>query len=134
MHFNFTYLGVHVALSGNGAVALFEQSLLGVEYPNHILDVKFTDVNKPFVSMLLFADALDGKIHRDEILLGPMNLLDGYNASEIEHKIKYIQKIRKSKNVRVLNREIQKLADENGMQVNSVSCFDPQRSQHRIGD
>ncbi len=120
LNFNFTYLGVHVAVSGSGAKALFEQCLLGVEYPNHILDVKFPDENKPFVNMLLFADALGGKIHRDEILLGAMNLMDGYSEKEKDSKIKFIQEIRKTKNIDVLNDEIEKLADINEMKANSV--------------
>lgn len=120
LNFNFTYLGAHVALSGNGATALFEQCLLGIEYPNNILDVKFSDINKPFVNMLLFASELDGKINRDEILLGPMNLSDGYNATEIENSINYLKRIRNTKSLSTLNKEIQKLADANDMQVNSV--------------
>lgn len=120
LNFNFTYLGVHVAVSGSGAKSLFEQCLLGVEYPNHILDVKFPDENKPFVNMLLFAEALGGKIHRDEILLGAMNLMDGYSEEERTSKIAYLMEIRKTKDIDVLNNEIQKLADINEMQVNSV--------------
>lgn len=120
LNFNFTYLGIHVALSGSGAKALFEQCLLGVEYPNHILDVKFPDENKPFVNMLIFADSLDGKIHRDEILLGAMNLIDGYSEEEKTNKIKSIQEMRKTRNLDVLNDAIEKLADFNDMQANSV--------------
>ena len=97
LNFNFTYLGVHVALSGDGAKSLFEQCLLGIEYPNHILDVKFSDINKPFVNMLIFAKNLDGKIHRDEILLGPMNLTNGYSNGEVTKKIEYLKKVRTTK-------------------------------------
>ena len=50
LNFTFTYLGVHVALSGDGAKALFEQCLSGIEYPNHILGVKFNNKNKPLIS------------------------------------------------------------------------------------
>lgn len=120
LKFNFTYLGLHVALSGKGAKSLFEQCLLGIEYPNHILDVKFSDVNKPFVNMLIFAKNLEGKIHRDEILLGPMNLSDGYDTKEIKQKIDYLKKIRLTRSRDVLEEEIQKLSDANGMQKNSV--------------
>lgn len=120
LNFNFTYLGVHVAVSGSGAKALFEQCLLGVEYPNHVLDVKFSDENKPFVNMLLFADELGGKIHRDEILLGAMNLMDGYSEKEKASKIRLIQEIRKTKDIDVLNEAIEELAHINKMQANSV--------------
>lgn len=70
--------------------------------------------------MLIFAKNLDGKIHRDEILLGPMNLTNGYNSEEIEKKTEYLKKVRNSKSIDVLDDEIQKLADANGMQANSV--------------
>ena len=120
LNFNFTYLGVHVAVSGVGSKSLFEQCLLGVEYPNHVLNVKFKDVNKPFVNMLIFADSLDGKICRDEILLGPMNLKDGYSDVEIDSKIIFIQKLRETKKISALNEAIKELADENDMQPNSV--------------
>lgn len=120
LNFNFTYLGVHIALSGDGAKSLFEQCLLGIEYPNHILDVKFVDKNKPFVNMLIFADKLDGKINRDEIILSAMNLIDGYDEAEISEKTKYIETIRNSKDISILEREIQKIAAENEMQTNSV--------------
>lgn len=120
LNFNFTYLGLHVALSGNGAKFLFEQCLLGIEYPNHILDVKFPDINKPFVNMLIFAKKLDGKIHRDEILLGPMNLSNGYSYDELTKKIEYLKKVREIKKISVLDNEIKKLADLNGMQTVSV--------------
>lgn len=120
LNFNFTYLGIHVAMSGDGSKALFEQCLLGIEYPNHILDVKFSDVNKPFLNMLIFAKELDGKIHRDEILLGPMNLINGYDNDEIINKVIYLKKIRNTKDANVLENEIQKLADSNSMQKNSV--------------
>lgn len=120
LNFNFTYLGVHIAVSGSGSKSLFEQCLLGVEYPNHVLDVKFPDQNKPFVNILLFADELDGKIHRDEILLGAMNLLDGYSENEKAKRVSYLKKIRATKSIDVLNNEIEKLADLNNMQANSV--------------
>ncbi len=120
LNFKFTYLGVHVAVSGNGARLLFEQCLLGVEYPNHVLDVKFPDHNKPFVNILLFADRLNGKIHRDEILLSAMNLIDGYSKDEIESKLLFIKEIRATKSIDALNDALEDLACTNGMQVNSV--------------
>lgn len=120
LNFTFTYLGMHVAISGDASKALFEQCLLGVEYPNHILNVKFPDRNKPFVNILFFAEQLEGKLNRDEILLGPMNLLDGYSDSEKESKVSYLKKIRKTKDIEVLDNEIKKLADSNSMKVESV--------------
>lgn len=120
LNFKFTYLGIHVALSSAGSKALFEQCLLGVEYPNHILKVKFPDHNKPFVNILLFAEQLDGKIHRDEIILGPINLLDGYSDEEKSAKITYLKKLRNTKDINALNDAINQLAESKHMKDYSV--------------
>lgn len=120
LNFNFTYLGIHIATSGDGAISLFEQCLLGISYPNHILDVKFDDINKPFINMLIFAKSLNGKINRDEIILGPMNLSNGYSDEVLYNKIEYIKNIRSLGRIDILNNQIKMLADENGMQVVSV--------------
>ena len=57
--FKFTYLGYHVAYSNENQKDIFQQSLLGIEYPNQIINVKFTDINRPFYSILKFSDSLD---------------------------------------------------------------------------
>lgn len=120
LNFNFTFLGMHVALSDEGAKSLFKQCLLGIEYPNHILDVKFSDINKPFVSMLIIAYMLEGKIHRDEILLGPMNISNGYSKDEIDKKVEFIKSLRSTEKLENLNSAIIGLSKENSMQPNSV--------------
>ncbi|WP_369713024.1 hypothetical protein AB8B23_00790 [Leptotrichia sp. HSP-342] len=120
LKFSFTYLGMHIALSGKASKELFEQCLLGVIYPNQILNVKFDDTNKPFVSMLLFAESLDNKIHRDEIIIGPMNLKNALDKHEFDSKINKIKELRKTASIASLNQEIQKISDENKMQTTSV--------------
>lgn len=120
LRFNFTLLGMHIALVDKASKSLFEQCLLGIEYPNHILDVKFRDINKPFVNMINFAHRLDGIINRDEILLGPMNLNDGYSSEEQEERINFIKAIRVTQSMEALDEAIEQLAEENGMKPNSV--------------
>lgn len=119
-NFIFTYLGVHVAMSGSASKDLFSQCLLGIIYPNQNLNVKFKDINKPFASILKFAFLLDGKINRDEILLGPMNLSDGKDQIEIDHKIKRIKNLRQTKKLSNLNSAIENLSNELSMHPNSV--------------
>ena len=115
LKFNFTFLGAHIATAGEASGKLFEQCLLGVNYPNKILDVKFRDVNKPFISMLKTAVLLDGEICRDEILIGPMNLSNGYNADEINKVAHKIMELRSTKQYSNLELELEKLADNLGV-------------------
>lgn len=120
LNFTFTYLGVHVAHSGEASKDLFAQCLLGIIYPNKNLNVKFKDINKPFVSILQFAKELKGKINRDEILLGPMNILDGKSEIEIKEKLQFIKSLRETKDINCLNNAISDLSQSLSMKPNSV--------------
>lgn len=120
LHFNFSFLGMHIAVSGIGAYSLFEQCLLGMEYQNHELNVKFSDINKPFINILFAAQMLDGYIYKHEIMLGPMSMSNGYSREELNKKITYIKELRKSGDLSVLKEAFQKLADSENMQVTSV--------------
>lgn len=120
LNFTFTYLGLHVALSGDASKDLYAQCLLGIIYPNKNLDVKFDDINKPFISILQFAKKLEGKINRDEIILGPMNLMDGKSFAEIDEKLQLIKSLRITSNINNLNAAISDLSDSLSMKPNSV--------------
>lgn len=115
LRFNFTFLGVHVATAGDASGKLFEQCLLGVNYPNRILDVKFRDINKPFISILKTAALLDGEICRDEILIGPMNLTNGYDTDEIKKVARRISELRSTKQHSSLESELEELAEKLGV-------------------
>jgi len=115
LRFNFTFLGIHIATAGDASGKLFEQCLLGVNYPNKILDVKFRDINKPFISMLRTAVLLGGEICRDEILIGPMNLSNGYNTDEIKDVAHKINDLRSTKQYSRLDLELEKLAKSLGV-------------------
>lgn len=120
LNFQFTFLGKHVALAEGNETDIFEQCLLGINYPNEVIDVKFRDSNKPFLNILRFASELDGHICRDEILLGPMDLKDGYSENMIERSLKKIQNIRKTEDYNILMENFQILCDREGMKPTSV--------------
>jgi len=112
LSFNFTFLGIHVATAGDESGKLFEQSLLGISYPNQILDVKFSDVNRPFVSILQISSLLGGEICRDEILIGAMSLSNGYKQDQIEAAVERIKNIRSTRKYSSLELSLEKLTTE----------------------
>lgn len=123
LKYTFTYLGVHIALSGSNFARLFEQCVLGINYPNQILDVKFKDINYPFISILMMANALDELICRDEILIGPMNLKDFSNKTEFLDRIETIKKLRKSRNYDNVKNSLSLLSEELNVQVNTIHNY-----------
>lgn len=120
LNFTFTYLGLHVALSGNSSKNIFEQCLLGITYPNMNLSVKFKDINKPFITILWFANKLDNLICRDEIIISAMNISDATNIILKNEKLNIIKNLRESQDYNRLQATLENLSNENNMQVNSI--------------
>jgi len=123
LKFNFTFLGDHVATAGDSSNQLFEQCLLGINYPNKILDVKFSDINKPFVSIMKAVSLLCGEICRDEILIGPMNLANGYSDDEIQRMVEAIKSLRASKKYSSLELHLSKLASKLKITTNTMRNY-----------
>lgn len=91
--FSFTLLGEHVAAAKVDPRSIFEESILGINYPNQIIDNKNTDASRTFACILRTAYELDGVICRDEMILGAMNVNDTDKKS-FDNMINYIKGIR----------------------------------------
>jgi hypothetical protein len=119
LDFVFTYLGIHVAISTN-PIPLFEESLLGIVYPNKILDNKNDVQLRPFKSILMSLRQLGGFLYRDEMILGPLNIDDNNSTSLLEITNK-ILKIRENYNFLV--DELEKYSNEIGIQINTMQNY-----------
>lgn len=87
LHFVFTLLGEYAGES-NDIDPIFEESILGIVYPNDILDAKSEISSRPFLSILKTLDKLGGYLYRDEMILGPMSYDD--DSNELLEKINEI--------------------------------------------
>lgn len=87
LNFVFTLLGEYAGES-NDINPIFEESILGIVYPNEILDAKNGISSRPFLSILKTLDKLGGYLYRDEMILGPMSYDD--NSNELLEKINEI--------------------------------------------
>lgn len=72
LEFRFTYLGIHAATAAGYPDALLEECLLGINNPNVALRVKYTEPVRFFRCLLRTMLRMDGKLCRDEMILGPM--------------------------------------------------------------
>jgi len=68
LRFRFTYLGAHVVEARRDPSAIFRESILGIVYPNAILNVKGNYALRPFATILRTIEALDGLLCRDEMI------------------------------------------------------------------
>ncbi|MCY7714228.1 hypothetical protein MH052_14650 [Bacillus altitudinis] len=98
LEFKFTILGAHVALSGQSIKSIVELCLFGIYFPNQIIDVRFTNRGKPYVSIMKYFNALDDVLHRDEIIIGALNLENSDDKQEFTESVEQIKKLRSDTN------------------------------------
>lgn len=82
LKFAFTLLGLHIT-SADNPEALLHECLLGIAYPNEVLDVRSNQTIRVIGSILLVMDEL-GSITRDEMMAGPMSLDDDSNPTAFQ--------------------------------------------------
>ena len=96
LNFQFTYFGAHVVEARLNPSAILEESVLGIAYPNEILNVKGNNQLRLFATFLRTLGALDGLLARDELIVGPMCLDDDRDDQLFSNMVKEIQSLRGS--------------------------------------
>lgn len=94
LQFTFTYFGAHVASAQRDTKAIFKETVLGIAYPNEVVDVKTVCSLRPFACILRAMLGLNGKMCRDEIILGPLSLSNDRDDREFNAMISDIRKLR----------------------------------------
>lgn len=95
LKFRFTLLGDHAAVANIDPKAIFEVSILGINYPNSILAVKGNEASRPFSTILKVTPKLDYHICRDELIIGVLNR-DDTGDSAIDDIVSSIRNLRGS--------------------------------------
>lgn len=88
----FTYIGEHAASVSN-VLPLYEQCVLGINNPQEIMDVKYTEKVRFFKAALCSLIDLDGHMYKHEFCLGPMSI-DDLDSSQYAKMIANIKKLR----------------------------------------
>ena len=100
LNFRFTTLGAHVTFAGAAAEKLALGCIIGIAFPNPVLDIKFETSVRPFVCILRAMKALGGYMSRDEIILGPMSITDDRDPAVFNKMITDIKGFRASRKLR----------------------------------
>jgi len=120
LNFVFTYLGDHMANAQLDPLSLFKECILGINYPNAIIDVKSDKYLRPFAAILKSMYDLDGYICRDEMIIGPLSIDDLINEE-------YTSSITKIKNCRPLHKklidELTHLSEKLNIQINTLGNY-----------
>lgn len=120
LKFRFTLLGDHAAVADVDPRAIFEESVLGINYPNRILAIKGTEASRVFSAILRTATRLDGYICRDEIILGILNR-DDVGDGAIDNIVLTIRGLRGSASR--LATAISDMSTQIGIQINTMQNY-----------
>ncbi|WNC14355.1 hypothetical protein [Brevibacillus brevis] len=122
LEFSFTYLGEHMASAKSNPLPLFQESLLGINYPNEVISVKSDNKIRPFATILRCMLDLDEILCRDEMIIGPLSLNDVDNNYRV--MIDMIRKIRREKNNnKELADALNKLSESTKIKVNTLHNY-----------
>lgn len=92
--FQFTYLGAHVETARRDPAAIFRESILGIAYPNAVLNVKGEYTLRPFATILRTIGELGGLLCRDEMIVGPLCLEDDTDVEQFNEMINMLGSLR----------------------------------------
>ena len=92
----FTYIGEHVAQADKEDVLpLYEQCVIGINNPQEIMDVLYTEKVRFFKVALFTMQDMGGIMYKHELCLGPMSVND-LNTNEYASMLKKLNSIRGS--------------------------------------
>ena len=121
LQFRFTYLGAHVAVARRDPTALFGESILGMVYPNSILNVRGDHALRPFATILRATRALDGLICRDEMIVGPLCLRDDRDEQAFSAMIDELRSVRG--NWARLNQKLEDVSRKRGIKLTTMGNY-----------
>jgi hypothetical protein len=93
LRFVFSLLGLHVA-TAKSPNTLVRECLTGLAYPNDVLGVKGGQSIRIFTAILRAMAGLDGKISRDEMIVGPLSVDDDRDTDSFSKMTALISKAR----------------------------------------
>lgn len=123
--YRFTFIGDHMVVPNADRKAIIEQCIIGMNNPNKIMDVSYTESIRFFSCVLFTMQDLDGYLSRDEMILGPMCINDN-DETEYNNMILHIKELRASRSLSRVNHELEALGKtltdnkSTGMSVDSM--------------
>lgn len=121
LNFQFTYFGAYVVEAKLDPSAIFEQSVLGIAYPNEILDIKGSYQLRPFATFLRTLGALDGLLARDELIVGPMCLTNDRDNQLFSNMVEEIQTLRGS--WQALDEKMETVSSQRSIKRNTMGNY-----------
>lgn len=121
LNFTFTLLGQQIVAAGHDFVPLLEECVLGIVYPNPILNVRGNFDLRPFASILTTMHECGGYLSRDEMIIGPLSAASDRTQADAETVVAIIEAARES--AKHNQDALKNVSDTRGIQVNTLQNY-----------
>ncbi len=119
--FMISYLGSHVMSAEEEPTGLVKECLLGIAYPNPLVEIKGSSFARPMAFILLTAASLEGRITRDEMIIGPMDISDDRDQKAVASMIGKLAALRAEQGS--VSAVLKDRASRLGVQVNTLHNY-----------
>lgn len=121
LNYTFTLLGRQVVEAGKYWLPLFQECILGIVYPNNVLDIKGDFNQRPFAFILTSMRKLGGYLSRDEMILGPLSASSDRSTPHKNAVLRQVQLIRKSP--KHVEKALEELSKNRKIQINTLKNY-----------
>lgn len=121
LKYNFTLLGEQVIAAEHHWQLLVGETVLGIAYPNHAIELQVQYDIRPFATILITMLSCNNGLSRDEMIVGPLNAMSDRSKSNINNIIKKIMKLRKEPNA--IQVALDELQEARNIQINTMRNY-----------
>lgn len=121
LNFTFTLLGEQVVAAGRHWRPLLGETVLGIAYPSHVLDIRNEHKIRPFATILRTMLACNDGLSRDEMIVGPLSATSDRHYSDMTALSEKIMALREEP--RAIDEALEELKDQLRIQINTLKNY-----------
>ena len=121
LNYTFTLLGEQVVAAKRDWKPLLEEVIIGIAYPNHVLDVKGHYDIRPFSLILQTMLDCNECLSRDEIIIGPLNEATDRKKKDLSRLKRKVMSLRNTPDE--IETALKELSSQRGIQVQTLRNY-----------
>lgn len=121
LNYTFTLLGEQVVAAGRQWHPLLEETVLGIAYPSHVLDLRSEHNIRPFATILKTMLACNDGLSRDEMIVAPLSSSTDRSPDALALLATKVNALRETPNQ--IKSALEELKEERGIQINTLRNY-----------
>lgn len=121
LNYTFTLLGEQVVAAGRQWQPLLEETVLGIAYPSHVLDLRGEHYIRPFATILKTMLACNDGLSRDEMIVAPLSASTDRSPDALAALAAKVNALRETPDH--IKSALEELKEERGIQINTLRNY-----------